>query len=417
LLYKQNVDNDLFELYYVYDFGTQTDPKLALAVDYFSLLGTGEKSLQEIQREFYALGCSFRIQVLANRTYVIIDGLNENMERAVALAETYMQQVQDDESVLAQLKANTLKERDDAKHNQRANYSALQRYTFYGPQAVQAQTLTNEQLVAQSSESWLESVRALKGYTHTLLYYGPDTQAQVANKLNEMHHVSSTLSEVKPQRFPLRTTVENEVLLAQYEAKQIYYLQYTNLNRPFAVENDANVMMYNTYFGGGMNAIVFQEMREARALAYSAFANLSDGRDKEDPYTFYAFIATQNDKMQQAIETFEQIIEQMPESEEAFEVAKQGVLSNLATQRTVRAGVLTSYLDARKRGVTCDRNKAIYEVVQRMTLADVVAFHDQWIKNRHYTFSILGDRNEVDMTYLRSLGPVRLVDQRELFGY
>ena len=32
--------------------------------------------------------------------------------------------------------------------------------------------------------------------------------------------------------------------------------------------------MYNEYFGGGMNAIVFQEMRESRGLAYSAGAFL-----------------------------------------------------------------------------------------------------------------------------------------------
>ena len=68
-------------------------------------------------------------------------------------------------------------------------------------------------------------------------------------------------------------------------------------------------------------------------------------------------------------------------------------------------------------GVDYDRNKAIYEKVQDMTLADVKAFHDKWIKGRKYVFSILGDRNDIDMDYLRTIGPVHEVSQRELFGY
>ena len=166
-----------------------------------------------------------------------------------------------------------------------------------------------------------------------------------------------------------------------------------------------------------MNAVVFQEMREARSLAYTAFATFTEMRDKDDPYIFYAFIATQNDKMRQAVEAFDEIIENMPESEKAFELAKQGILANLSTQRTVRDNVLWSFVSAREMGVGVDRNKAVYDAVQGMTLADVKAFHDKWVKGRKYTYSILGDRNDIDMDYLRTLGPVHEVSQRELCGY
>ena len=33
-----------------------------------------------------------------------------------------------------------------------------------------------------------------------------------------------------------------------------------------------SVQLFNEYFGGGMAGLVFQELREARALAYSAWA-------------------------------------------------------------------------------------------------------------------------------------------------
>ena len=75
VLYKQNTTNGLFSLYYVYDFGTTTDPAFGIASDYFDLLGTDTQSLQEIQREFYDLACSFGIHAGGERIYVTISGL------------------------------------------------------------------------------------------------------------------------------------------------------------------------------------------------------------------------------------------------------------------------------------------------------------------------------------------------------
>ena len=415
VLYKQNTTNGLFSLYYVYDFGTTTDPAFGIASDYFDLLGTDTQSLQEIQREFYDLACSFGIHAGGERIYVTISGLAENMDKAVKLAEEYMQNVEGDDAVLAQLKANAMKARNDAKLNQNANFRALQQYTFYGPEAIRARTLTDEQLMALTSDELLARIRSLSDYEHYVMYYGPETEAKLIAALDAIHRTSQELKPVRKVRFPLLTVDKSEVNVAQYDAKQIYYLQYSNRGEKFSTDNDPGETLFNSYFGGGMNAVVFQEMREARSLAYTAFATFTEMRDKDDPYIFYAFIATQNDKMRQAVEAFDEIIENMPESEKAFELAKQGILANLSTQRTVRDNVLWSFVSAREMGVGVDRNKAVYDAVQGMTLADVKAFHDKWVKGRKYTYSILGDRNDIDMDYLRTLGPVHEVSQRELF--
>ena len=346
-----------------------------------------------------------------------INGLAENMDKAVKLAEEYMQNVEGDDAVLAQLKANAMKARNDAKLNQNANFRALQQYTFYGPEAIRARTLTDEQLMALTSDELLARIRSLSDYEHYVMYYGPETEAKLIAALDAIHRTSQELKPVRKVRFPLLTVDKSEVNVAQYDAKQIYYLQYSNRGEKFSTDNDPGETLFNSYFGGGMYAVVFQEMREARSLAYTAFATFTEMRDKDDPYIFYAFIATQNDKMRQAVEAFDEIIENMPESEKAFELAKQGILANLSTQRTVRDNVLWSFVSAREMGVGVDRNKAVYDAVQGMTLADVKAFHDKWVKGRKYTYSILGDRNDIDMDYLRTLGPVHEVSQRELFGY
>lgn len=166
-----------------------------------------------------------------------------------------------------------------------------------------------------------------------------------------------------------------------------------------------------------MNSIVFQEMREARGLAYTAMAGLQSPSDLETPYTFVAFIATQNDKMKQAIEAFDEIINQMPESEAAFDIAKEAIISNIRTTRLVRDEILWSYLSDREKGLKEPDLRTIYENIQPMTLADVKAVQEKWVKGRTYDYAILGDIKDLDMDYLKTLGEVRILSLEEIFGY
>lgn len=52
-----------------------------------------------------------------------------------------------------------------------------------------------------------------------------------------------------------------------------------------------------------------------------------------------------------------------------------------------------------------------------MTLDDVKATQQQWVKDRNYTYGILGDIQNLDLNFLKTLGPIKTVSQEELFGY
>ena len=418
VLYKQNELNERFELVYLYDFGTETDPALSVAREYMSMLGTENKSLAEIMSEQYELACDVSFSPAKNNFYVSISGIGENMLAAMALAEDYIANVKGDEAVLAEVKNDIIKERANNKTNQRANYSALQRYVTYGAEYVDRTVLSNDELMALESEALLDKIRGLKNYQHRILYYGPLSKRELTKQLEKNHSVASELIPVEYKTSPNLPVTEPKVVFAQYDAKQIYYMQYACGNDMFDVDLDPSVRLYNEYFSGGMNAIVFQEMREARGLAYSSYAFLGQGNTCNDPYYFYAFIATQNDKMQQAIEAFDEIIENMPQSEAAFELTKQGILTTMATARTTKMDVLWKYIGDMRFGITdFNRTEAVYNGIQTMTLEDVVEFQQNHIKGRDYVYCILGDKNDVDMKYLKTLGKVEFVTPTQIFGY
>ncbi|MBR5885212.1 MAG: insulinase family protein [Alistipes sp.] len=418
VLYKQNELNERFELIYLYDFGTEKDPALSVAREYLSMLGTENKSLAQIMSEQYELACDVSFSPAKNNFYVSISGIGENMLAAMALAEDYIANVKGDEAVLAEVKNDIIKERANNKTNQRANYNALQRYVLYGAEYVDRTTLSNDELMALQSEELLDKIRGLKNYQHRILYYGPLGKRELTKLLEKNHSVADELIPVEYQTTPTLPVTEPKVVFAQYDAKQIYYMQYTCGSDMFDVDLDPSVRLYNEYFSGGMNAIVFQEMREARGLAYSSYAYLGQGNTCNEPYYFYAFIATQNDKMQQAIEAFDSIIENMPQSEAAFELTKQGILTGMATGRTTKMDVIWKYLGDMRFGITdFNRTEAAYNAIQSMTLEDVVEFQQSHIKGRDYVYCILGDKNDVDMKYLKSLGGVEFVTPTQIFGY
>jgi len=166
-----------------------------------------------------------------------------------------------------------------------------------------------------------------------------------------------------------------------------------------------------------MNSIVFQEMREARALAYSAYADLAEPATMENDYIFDAFIGSQNDKLKKAVEGFDEIINELPVSDNAFNVAKEALLSRLRTERTTGMKVLQTYRYCRRMGLDAPLTKETFEKVQNLTLDDVIATQQKWIKDRTYVYAILGSVNDLDTEFLSTLGPVEQVSLEDIFGY
>lgn len=418
VLYKQNTVNDLFRLIYVFDMGNNHDKALGTAFDYLEYLGTSELTAEQVKSEFYRLACNFSVMPGNERTYVMLSGLNENMPAAMKLFEALLADAQVNKEAYTNLAADILKARTDAKLNQRQNFTRLMNYAQYGPQSPSTHMLSKEELEKMDPQELVDRIHRQNSYKHRILYYGPSSKKDLLSTIDQYHRVPETLLDI-PQgnEFPYLATPETKILIAPYEAKQIYMAQVSNMEKKFEPEFEPSRELYNEYFGGGMNSIVFQEMRETRSLAYSAWAWLNQPRYLKYPYTIYTQIATQNDKMMDAIRTFNEIMNQMPESETAFKLAKDGLINRLRTDRIIKMDIIWSYIHAQDLGMDKDSRIKLYNDVQKMTLKDVVEFQKQWVKGRNYVYCILGDKKELDMEKLKEVGPVEELTQEQIFGY
>ena len=166
-----------------------------------------------------------------------------------------------------------------------------------------------------------------------------------------------------------------------------------------------------------MNGVVFQELREARGLAYSASALYNDPVRKNHPEYYYTYIITQNDKMMDCVNQFHSILNHMPESQAAFNVAKDAVTKRLASQRITKFSILYAYLNAKLKGIDFDINEKIYQQLPGVTLQSIVDFEHQMMADKPYRYLILGNESELDMQSLEKIGPVKKLSTEDIFGY
>jgi predicted Zn-dependent peptidase len=418
ILYKQNTTNDFFYISYLFEMGNNEDKALGTAISYLDYLGTDKMTPEEVKQAFYKLACSFSVYPGSEQTSVSISGLGENMKEAITLLETLLSDAQAHPEALKNLKADILKSRQNSKLNQRSNFYMLESYGQYGPKSPATNILSAEELNNINDSELLERIHKLTSFEHDILYYGPMGDQEFVQTINTLHKVPQTLTPiVKNESFKKKEVKENSVIIAPYDAKQIYLAGYSNKGEKFDPSLEPIIAMYNEYFGGGMNAIVFQEMREARGLAYSAWAGLEPPYKKEKSYEYTTFIATQNDKTLDALAAFDEIINEMPESEAAFNIAKESLLTNLRTSRTIKWDILNRYLNMKDLGLDYDIDKDIFEKAQTITLKDVTAFQQEWVKNRKYTIMILGDAKDLDLKGLEKYGKVTQVKTSDIFGY
>ncbi|MCL2131525.1 MAG: insulinase family protein [Lentimicrobiaceae bacterium] len=417
ILYIQNVENKTFQLTFRYEYGTANDLYIRLAFNQLEYLGTPNYSAAELNEEFYKLACSYSFNAGEEESSITLTGLSENMEKALDLLMDLLKNAQPDDAVLQNLVADYLKGRTDAKANQDAVLSALRNYCEYGKDAV-AYKLTENQLKTVKSSELLALVAGVTTLSPTILYYGTASVSDLQKTLESKYQPAKIAFTPKaPTLFTPLATSENTVYFAPYDAKQARLATYTR-GGIYDPKMYCDASMYNQYFGGGMSAIVFQEMREKRSLAYQARSAYQSPSKPDEYYANTSFIATQNDKIIDAFAAFNELFNDMPQAESSFKLAQESMLNAIETGRITKMSIIYTYLRNQKLDIATDLRKELYDAVPKFTLSDVTKFNEQFVKNQPKTYMVLSRESDVDFETLEAkFGKVTKLTLEDIFGY
>jgi predicted Zn-dependent peptidase len=415
--YLKNDENELFTLYYMLDLGKRHDKELAFAVNYLPFLGTSKMSADDVTKKLYELGCSFNVSSSEDQSYVYLSGLQKNFKEAVALFEDLLTNAKPDQAALNSLVQRTLKGRTDAKKNKNAILGALRAYGMYGKFNAMTNILTNEQLQALKAEDVVNKLKNLTSYDHRVLYYGPAASNEVVSSLNTLHKTSKSLRPIPTAAaYVPQETRDSKVYFVDYDMAQAEIMFVSKL-KAYDPTMAPKLELFNEYFGGGMSSVVFQNIRESKALAYSVWSFVTTPSKKEDPHFISAYVGTQADKTPETMTAMFEIMNEMPKAENNFEQAKKAIQNKIETERITRTDILFNYERAKRLGLTSDIRQAVYNNVPSMSYSDIAQFQVDNMKGRNYSILVLGNKNKIDQTKLGTYGPIQHLTLTDIFGY
>ncbi len=417
VLYVQNKENKTFNLVYYFDFGSLANKNYENAGTLIDYLGTDKHTPEQLNEEFYRLACNWDLYVSDKSISVSIGGLSENMTKAMALVEEIMNGALPNAEAQKMLAERVIKARQDSKSNQATSYRALSAYAMYGDKSDYLDVMTDEQLRAVDGNALVDLIHGLFGYKHRVLYYGPENLGSLQNIVNANHRTDGKLKDIpKYQKRTVLPVKEDIVYFMDYDANQTYMFEYFRGGK-YDVRLRPQINLYNEYFGGSMNAIVFQEMREKRSLAYSAQSYYTHEGSKDGYYYNQAIIATQNDKLIDAAEAFDSLFNQMPEAQANFDLAQSALMSGIRTARTTKFGIISQYLSDEEMGYKQPLAKTLFEAYPTMTLQNVVDFNNKYVKGQKKFYMVLGRESDMNFSELGKYGRVIKLKPSQLFNY
>ena len=344
----------------------------------------------------------------------MISGHKDSLQKGIEWLEHILAALKIDSLAYQNAVNYILQERENDKKQKEVIFHRLMNWAIYGKNSPARDLLSQTELEQIDPAELLEKLKNITQYPHKIIYRGSD-YAQAKSAILTQHVLKTPLKQLpRPKKYEALETQGN-TLFVNYDMVQIS-IGLTRRDQLFDAAFIPYAEVFDAYFGTGLSSIVFQQIREAQSLAYRAYATYGVASKKEYYNTITAFIGTQPSKLQQAISSMKDLFDHLPKKTEQFKQAKINILKGIAAQR-IQPEDLFWYLERlKKRGITSDIRKEIYEEVQKMTWQTFENFFNQAVKEKKFNLLLMGDKKSVDL-YLETNLPAAEVSLEDLFNY
>ncbi|NAW51629.1 insulinase family protein [Elizabethkingia argentiflava] len=413
LNYIQNKTNDIVQTNYIFNFGTDSDKEMGLALNLLEYLGTDQYTPDQLKAEFYKIGVSYNIAVGPERINISLSGPEKNIAKGWGLINHWFQHVKPDQEIYLKTVKTILEGREIAKKDKNRIMLALSNYAKYGKDSRFRNIISKQRLESIKAEEMTNKIKSLFQFPYEVFFYGSDIVA--FEKIMKEYVHPPTLSYPIAKIYPEPST-GGQVYFTNYDMVQTE-ISKIGRGRELNPANFGKINVFNDYFGRGLSSIVFQEIREARSLAYASYVNYTHANEiKKNDYVT-AYIGTQANKLSQAISALNELMLELPQIPIQFNNSKESVIKQIASSRITKRNIYFNYLAMKKLGLDHDMRRDIYRQVSTLTLAQLADFYHSEIKPIQFNTAILGKKENLNRETLHKLGTFTELSLEEIFGF
>ncbi len=413
LSFVENKYNDIAQLHFIFPMGSDHDRKLGISTQLIQYLGTEKFSPDDLKKEFFKIGITHDFKTTSDQLTISLSGLESNIEKGVELLLHWLSDVKPDEKIYQQFVATVLESREAGKKDKNRIMTALTTYTKLGKTSRFLDVISKDELQNTEVKDFTDRMKKLFSYPFQVFFYGKNFDG-FKNYIPK-YIADETLKVPAPKQYPEPET-SGMVYFTNYDMVQ---MEMSKIGKGNFVnpENFGKINVFNEYFGRGLSSIVFQEIRESKSLAYSAYVSYSPNSELNHSDYISTYIGTQPDKLQLAVETMVSLMSELPEFPVQFENAKKSALKQIASTRITRTNVFFNTLRLQKLGIRHDFRKDIYHQIENLRFEDLRYFYNQEIKSIKFNTAIIGKKENLNMDAVHKMGSFQELDLEEIFGY
>ncbi|MDE2293354.1 MAG: insulinase family protein, partial [Elusimicrobia bacterium] len=413
LIAVKNPMNDLFSLSYRVDRGTRQDRELAAAMALWDKAGAGDLDADAFKKKLYGLGVTMSAWAGERSSGWTFSGPDASLEPALALLRERFRRPNVAPGTLEKMVQIWVGQHKDNKVDPEAVRGALADWAERGKDSPVLNELNDGELKGLKEADLEARLTSFLGWRGRASYVGPRAAGAVADLLTEKgasYEAPPPLLAVTLVRplgprvvFVDRDMVQSKVGLFSSDG-------------PVDPKRILDYTFFSNYMGGGMSSVIFQEVREARSLAYSAWGGYEWGTRPGDDDRLQGVLGCQADKTQEAVGLMLKLLRDPPFTPDRFAETKKSVLQRYRTDPLTFRDVPGAVLGWEDLGYRSDPRPARFQAAQGYTLAKLKAFAAR-MKDKVMTVYILGNKKRVDLSALSKFGAVEETKVDDLFPY
>lgn len=414
-----NSVNDIFSLTLCHGVGKLERKELAKLAAYLPFVATESMSFEAFRSKLQELGSTLLFDVTDTDFRIMLNGFDSHLTETLTLLGDFMRHAKPDEKKLRQLIDEEKVVEKSLFHSSEHVADMLLERVMYGDASRYLTKLSLGELKKLKGKQLIQCFQEIRRVACDVHYCGTLPEEEVAEAIRlclpiEEVQVPSNWFYNRSLRHHERPTI---YLMEMKEVTQSVIYAYMYLE-PLSGQRDYHLArLFNSYFGGDMSSLMFQEIREFRSYAYEVSARLKHPplNHVEYPASFVMRLATQADKTVDAMEVLESLVRDMPQRPDRVESVK----------RTIRNWVNNEYPSSRSlslkiakflhEGYQSDPNKDYVEVIEPMRMEEIMDFYEHHVQGGQLVYAIVGNSKQMDLSRLARFGEIIKVKKKDIY--
>ena len=418
--YVKNPVNSIFSMNLQFGQGTIENAALSQSADFISLLGTKNKTFDQYKNELQKIGSKIEVYTNGNYFGFSISGFDKFFNATLDLLNEFMSEMHvrdEDNSKIEKLVESSKLTRDQESKDPSTAGRALRDYVMYGKKSPFLRRSTLKEVQDMTSDFLIVQAKEAMKYEVDIFYTGTINEVAVIDQIKNRLSISDNLKASKsPITMDYKKHTRNKVFLIddpKAVQSQIYIM---GQGRVLDMESRSTSDVFNKYFGSGMASIIFQEIREFRSLAYTAYGAYVNRPDIELPGYFIGYMGTQVDKSMEAISTYMDLFKNMPIKESRISTIKSGLTQSINTRKPGWRSQGAYVSRARKQGYDKDPNILDYNNYDNVNFDDIINFYKNNITKDPIVITILTDKSKINIDKILDYGELIEVKKKNIFN-